>query len=572
VREARVAVLRELSVQHLALIEDVRVELRDGYCAWTGETGAGKSLLLLGLGLVLGGKASADLVRAGENEARVAAVFEIDQASLRDEVEAILGGPLDDDMLIVTRRVSAQGRSVAHVNGLPVTIGTLQALSDCLVDIRGQSENRALVEPDRQRSLLDAYGHVEPLLAEYQRQRDAHEALRRRRLELIEAAHDRERRRALLQFERDELEAAGPRVSEFDELGREAHRLAHAEQIRDAATEGFDLLYEADHSAQGLLDAVARKLQPLADTIPELADAAANLERLADETREVAYSLRQLGRDWDDDPTRLEEVEARLALYRRLATRYRCTPDELVARQAETEAQLAALDQDDADLQGLEAPLADAWNNLKQAARALSAARAKTCKAFSKAIQGRFKTLGLDGAKLAIDVETHPLGDDPTAPPPPESGIDRVEMLFSPNAGEPPRPLRKIASGGELSRVMLAVTTVLAEADRVPTLVFDEIDSGVGGRLGAVLGRTLAELGRHHQIICVTHLPQVASFARHQWVIRKAVERGRTRTTVTPLDESDRVDELAAMLRGASAAEGTRQEALAMLLEAQAAQ
>jgi DNA repair protein RecN (Recombination protein N) len=200
----------------------------------------------------------------------------------------------------------------------------------------------------------------------------------------------------------------------------------------------------------------------------------------------------------------------------------------------------------------------------------LSEARRGTCKAFAREVQGHLKALSLGEARLSVEVTTDPLGDDPTATPPPEDGLDRVEIVFAPNPGEPPRPLRKIASGGELSRVTLAVKTVLAGADRVPTLVFDEIDTGVGGRLGAVLGKKLAELARHHQVVCVTHLPQMASYAAHQWVIRKRTERGRTRTTIVPLGEVERVEELAVMLRGDSAAEGTRQEALAMLVEARA--
>ena len=215
--------------------------------------------------------------------------------------------------------------------------------------------------------------------------------------------------------------------------------------------------------------------------------------------------------------------------------------------------------------------MAEAWANLKRTAAALSAGRRKTAKDFGKAIQGRLKPLSMERARLTVEIETRDLGDDPTAASPPESGADKIEMVFLANPGEIPQPLRKIASGGELSRVTLAVKTVLAGVDRMPTLVFDEIDTGVGGRLGAALGKTLAELARHHQVVCVTHLPQMASFARKQWVIRKQTERGRTRTTIAPLEESERVDELAAMLRGDSAAEGTRREALAMLREAQAA-
>ncbi|WP_020465915.1 DNA repair protein RecN [Singulisphaera acidiphila] len=565
------AVLRELSVQNLALIEDVHVELQAGYCAWTGETGAGKSLLLTALGLVLGGKASADLVRAGRSEARAAAVFEVKEPSLRAEIEAILGGPLDDDQLILTRRVLAQGRGSAQANGLPVTVAILQALGERLIDIHGQHEGRALLDPDRQRALLDAHGGLGPQLEDYRRCREAHDQLRRKRFDLIQASHDRQRQRALLEFERDELASLDPRPGEFDELARDAHRLGNVEHLREAAAEGYALLYEADRSAQELLERVARRLEPLASSVAEIADAAANLERLADETREVAYALRNLSRSWDDDPARLEGIETRLAHYRRLASRFHCEADDLAVRRAAIEEQLAVIEQDDADLLSFDLPLAQAWRELTQAAMVLSMARQKTCKAFGKAIQGRLKTLGLTNAKLSVEVVTQPLGDDPTVTAPGEAGIDRVELVFAANPGEEARPLRKIASGGELSRVTLAVKTVLAGADRVPTLVFDEIDTGVGGRLGAILGKNLAELAEHHQIICVTHLPQMASFARLQWVIRKQVERGRTRTTITPLDDSDRVNELAAMLRGDSAAEGTRQEALSMLLEAQTA-
>jgi DNA repair protein RecN (Recombination protein N) len=563
-------VLRELSVQNLALIEDVHVELEGGYSAWTGETGAGKSLLLTALGLVLGGKASADLIRSGKAEARAAAVFDVEEPGLRAEIEKILGGPLDEDRLIITRRVAAQGRGSAHVYDLPVTVGTLQRLGERLVDIHGQLEGRALLDPDGQRALLDEYGGLDEPLRAYREARGLHETIARRRQSLIESALARQREQALLEFERDELAAAAPQAGEYDELARAAIRLRSAEQLRAAATAGYSMLYEDDQSVQDLLTRLARTLDPLGSTAPELAGAASTLERLADETRDVAFNLRNLAQGWDDDPERLDELEGRMAVYRRLAARFHCTPDELAARETATEAKLSALAQDEADLLAMDEPLSAAWRALKSAAAQITAARQKVAKDFGRIIQTRLKPLALGGARLTVAVETTALGDDPTAPTPPAAGVDRVEMLISPNPGEEPRPLRRIASGGELSRLTLAVKTVLAAVDRVPTLIFDEIDTGVGGRLGSALGKALAELARHHQVICVTHLPQMASYADRQWVVRKRVERGRSRTTITSLDEAERIDELAAMIRGDSAAEGTRQEAMAMLDEARA--
>ncbi len=562
--------LRELSVQNLALIEDARIDLRPGYCAWTGETGAGKSLLLTALGLVLGGKASPDLIRKGKDEARAAAVFDLANASLKAEVEAILGGPIDDDQLILTRRINAQGRSTCHANGLPVAVGILRALGEQLIDIHGQHENRALLDPHRQRILLDAFGTLGPLLIAYRRHRDIHASLLQRRSQLVVEASKLERERALLVFERDELMAAEPRPDEHDELAREAHRLANSEAVRSVAIEGFALLYESDRSAQGLLESVARKLGPLTDTIPEFAGASAELIRLADETREAAYAIRRFAKDCDDDPSRLEEVETRLALYRRLAVRFRCKPDDLADRLEDIRSKLAKIEGLETDLETLDGPITSAWAEIRRSGSALSQARKKASQAFAKAVRSQMKGLGLDQARLSMEVDSDPFGDDPFADAAPEHGVDRVEITFSPNPGEDPRPLRKIASGGEMSRVMLAVKAALAEADRVPTIVLDEIDTGVGGRLGAALGRKLADLARHHQVICVTHLPQMASFAAHQWIIRKKTDRGRTRTTILHLEEEERVEEIAAMLRGDSAAEGTRQEALSMLMEARA--
>ena len=564
--------LRELSVQNLALIEDVQVELEGGFCALDGGDRGGEEPAAHGARAGSWREGLADLVRSGKAEARASAVFEIEDQALRGELETILGGVLDEDALIVTRRVSAQGRSSAQVNGMPVTIATLQRLGEQMVDIHGQNEGRALLDPDRQRDLLDAFGELDEPLEAYRRARAAHDGLRRKRQALLDATQARQRERALLEFERDELASANPRPGEHDELVRDSHLLANAEALCAAAAEGYDLLYEADHSAQEILKRVARSLEPLADSVPELSGAAATLERLADETREVAYSLRAMGQSWEDNPARLEDIEARLALYRRLAARFHCTADELAARRVETEAKLASIERDEEDLEHLDAPLAEAFQ-----ARQIGRGRA-----FGRAAEdGPGLRPGNPVAAQAAgpgESTAHGRGRDPRPGRRPDGFLaPRIRGRLCRDAF-PRQPGRGAVAaeedrlGGELSRVTLAAKTVLACADRVATLVLDEIDTGVGGRLGAALGKTLSELAPHHQVVCVTHLPQVACYARRQWVIRKQTERGRTTTTITPLSDADRVHELALMLRGESAAEGTRQEALAMLREAQGLQ
>ena len=515
----------------------------------------------------MGGKATADSVRAGKPEALAAATFDLDEPRLRSEVESILGGHVEGDQLILTRRVSAQGRGSAHVNGLPVTATTLRELGRRLVDIHGQHETRGLLDPDRQRGLLDAHGGLRDLVAAFQARRSAHDELRRRRNALARAAERRIRDRDLLAFEAEELASAHPRPGEFEELTREACRLGSRDQRRAVAAEGFACLYDNDLSAQGLLQRMARLARPFGEEDPDFHRTATELERLADEVREIAYTFRALGREGDADPGRLDDVEARLATYRKLAARFRCTPDELPARRETIESQLASLDADDAVLERLDTPLRLAWDEVRTAAGRLSAARARSAKAFAAAVKVHLNALGLEAATLAVEVDPTHLADDPTLAAAPDGGADRVTFRFSANPGEAPKPLGRVASGGELSRVMLAIKVSVAGVEGARTLVFDEIDAGVGGRLGSALGRMLAGLARHHQVICVTHLPQMASYARHQWVIRKETVRGRTRTKILPLDETGRIEELALMLRGDSAAEGTRREAHAMLSE-----
>ena len=347
--------LRELSVQNLALIEDVHVELEDGYCAWTGETGAGKSLLLTALGLVLGGKASGEMVRSGKDEARAAAVFDVGDAVLKAEIESILGGSLEDDELIITRRITVAGpgqrprQRAARHRRHAAEAGRVPGRHPR--PARGPRLARRVTTA----RLLDAYGGLGRkgrCLPPGAVRRTKPCAASGKIWSIPPKPGDRER--ALLEFERDELAAALPKSGEYDELAREAHLLKNADQIRSTAAAGYALLYEADRSAQDLLTRVARSLDPLSEAVTELAVAVSTLERLADETREVAFSLRELAQGWDDDPARLEDLETRMAVYRRLATRFHCTPDELADRLTSSESKLDSIERDDTDLLALD--------------------------------------------------------------------------------------------------------------------------------------------------------------------------------------------------------------------------
>ncbi len=557
--------LRELSVQNLALIEDVRVELRRGFSAWTGETGAGKSLLLGALGLLLGERGSADLIRAGAEELRVTGRFELDTAEVRKEAENLLAMPLEDGEVILARRLARGGRSHAYVNDQPVAVATLRQLGGLLVDIHGQRESESLLQPAYQLQLLDAFGHLEAPREKYLAAAERVRELRRRFTHLSADRQQRQRELALVRFEREELDQAQLKPGEMAALTRERERLANAQNLQAFAEQGCTLLYDEEGSVVERLGRLQRDAQSWAALDTNLEDVARRLEGLRSEVQDLAQTLRHLAQRWEADPERLDEVERRLQFLRRLESKYRRPPDELIAYRAGLDEQENRLQQEEDDLSGIEGELRQAYDAWKEAARDLSRQRQRVAKRLAAEAQKQLADLGLAGARLGAVIEPIPLGDDPAAAEVPAWGADQLELTLAANPGEPALPLRKVASGGELSRTMLALKTVLAGHDRLGTLVFDEIDANVGGRLGDVLGQKLAALGQTHQVICVTHLPQVASYARHHWTIRKSRRGGRTVTHIQELEETERLEELASMLRGESRGETTRQEAAAML-------
>jgi DNA repair protein RecN (Recombination protein N) len=557
--------LRELAVQNLALIEDVRVELRPGFCAWTGETGAGKSLLLGALGLLLGDRGSADLLRAGADELRVTGRFELETPELKADVEKVLDYALEDGEVILARRLSRNGRSHAYVNDQPVAVATLKQLGGLLVDIHGQRESESLLEPAYQLRLLDAYGRLDAPRQAYLGLADEVRALRRRLAKLSAEREQRLRELSLLRFEREELDAARPEPGEVAELTRERERLANAQNLQAFAAQGYGRLYEEDGSVVEQLGRLQREAHGWEALDPGLAEVVRRLDGLQSEVQDVAQTLNRLGQHWEADPERLAEVEQRLQLLKRLEAKYRRPLDELIVYRVGLDEQEAKLQRDEDDLGGVQSELSAAYGKLKVAAAELSRQRAKVAKKLAAEVQKQLADLGMSGARLTAALEPLPLGDDPAAGEVPSWGADALELTLAANPGEPARPLRKVASGGELSRTMLALKTVLAGHDRLGTLVFDEIDANVGGRLGDVLGQKLAALGQTHQVVCVTHLPQVASYARSHWTIRKSRRGNRTVTQIAPLREDERLEELASMLRGEARGETTRKEAAAML-------
>ncbi len=560
--------LRELSVQNLALIEDARVELQPGYCAWTGETGAGKTLLLEALGLLLGERGSVELLRADAAELRVTGRFELTRPELRTETEAILDTKLVDEDLVLTRRLTRAGRSYAYVNEQPVAVTTLRRLGAVLVDIHGQRESQSLLEPAYQLRLLDAFAGLDALRERYLTLADAVRDLRRRWNQLDAERQQRQRELALLRFERDELDNAALRPGEVTELARERERLAHAQAVQEFAAAGCARLYDDEGSVFEQLGKLLREGQHWAALDPVLANITRRLEGLGAETQDLAEMFRQVVQSWEADPQRREEVEDRLQFLRRLEKKYGRAADELLAYRASLDEEAARLQKQEDDRDRIQEELAANFRQLRQVGGELGELRRLAGKKLAQAVRRELADLGMADAQIETAFEPACLTDDPLTAEVPLWGLEHLELTLAANRGEPARPLRKVASGGELSRTMLALKTVLAAQDRVGTLIFDEIDANVGGRLGDALGTKLAALGRTHQVVCVTHLPQVASYASHQWSIRKVRKGSRTTTRIELLDDAARLEELASMLRGKSRGETTRQEAAAMLAAA----
>jgi DNA repair protein RecN (Recombination protein N) len=580
-----VPVLEEMRIRSLGVIEDAVVELSPGFTAVTGETGAGKTMVVTSLGLLLGGRADPSLVRIGAKSAVVEGRIALPAGSPAARRADEAGAELDDEgVLLVSRTVSAEGRSRAHVGGRSAPVGLLAELADELVAVHGQTDQQGLLRPARQRAALDRYAGdaVSGPLAGYAEGYRRLRAVAGELAELTERARERAQEADLLRFGLDEVAAAEPRPGEDAELAAEAARLGHAEALASAAAQAHAALAGNPEDPEAV-DAVTlaagaqRALDGVRAHDPALAALADRLGEIGILLGDVAGELAGYADGLDADPRRLATVEERRAVLTGLTRKYGADIDAVLAWAEQGAARLAELEGDDERIAALTEERDRLRAELAGQAAALSAARVAAAERFGAAVTAELAELAMPHARVSVAV-TQAEAADPAEGVEIDGrvlafgphGVDEVELRLAPHPGAPARPIAKGASGGELSRVMLAVEVVFAGADPVPTYLFDEVDAGVGGRAAVEVGRRLARLARSAQVIVVTHLPQVAAFADRQLLVEKTDDGSVTRSGVTVLEGEERVRELSRMLAGLEDSELARAHAEELLAAARA--
>ncbi|CAH2770640.1 MAG: DNA repair protein RecN [uncultured Caballeronia sp.] len=548
--------LRHLSIRDFVIVAALDLEFERGFTVFSGETGAGKSILIDALALTLGARADTSIVRTGEARADITAEFSTHAQVSRwlDEHALAIG---DADTVMLRRVVDSSGHSRAFINGTPATLVQLRELSEMLVDIHGQHAHKLLMRPDAQRELFDTHAG---LLDAAQKVARAHRVWRGAS-RAVELAQDRDRElqleRERLAWQLSELEKLAPQPDEWEEVSAEHHRLSHSASLIDGVQGALNVLSESDEAMITQLSVIVSKLRSLVDIDPALADVLASLEPAEIQLQEASYSLSHYAQRLELDPNRLAQVEHRMEQLHSAARKFRMQPEALPKEHAERRRQLAALDAA-ADLDALHAAVAKAKEVYLAEATVLSKARGKAAKSLGKAVTKGMQELSMVGG--SFDVALVPLAEGDA------NGLEQIEFRVAGHAGVTLRPLAKVASGGELARISLALAVIASTGSPTPTLIFDEVDTGIGGGVAEVVGRLLHQLGRDRQVLCVTHLPQVAARGDHHFQVAKAGDSaGRTVSTVTPLDKSKRVEEVARMLGGLEITATTRKHAKEML-------
>ncbi len=551
--------LTYLQIRDFAIIDAIELDLRPGLTVLTGETGAGKSIVVDALQLLAGARAGAEVVRHGSERAEITGTFDLTRTprELKRwlEEQSIAAG----DELSIRRVVSNDGRSRAYLNGQAVAVQLLREAGNILIDIHGQHEFQSLTRSAAQRELLDGYGRLEPAAGQVGIAHRVWLGLLNRTLELESKARDRDAKLELLRYQVSELSALQLKDGEFETLVDEHARLANRGKLAEATQTALQLLYEGEEgSAHASVSRALQMLRGLESIDPKLGAMIPFVEEAAIQIREAARELSHYRDGLDLDTARQDQVEKRLAAIEELARKNRVTPLGLIARSAELTAELATVERADTDLAVLRKDLAAALEEYRTLASQLSAKRATAGRALAKDITARMQTLGMAGGRFQVEV-TQDGSAEPT-----QYGIDQIEFRVTANPGQPPRPLSKVASGGELSRLSLAVQVSCA-ARETRCMVFDEVDSGIGGAVAEIVGRELRSLGERGQVLCVTHLPQVASQGHHHLRVSKSSDGRTTRTALSELGPKERVEEIARMLGGIEVTGKAREHAREML-------
>lgn len=541
--------LKSLTVWNFALLEHVQVEFQPGLNILTGETGAGKSILIDSLGAVLGARMSADMVRSGCDWLRVEAVFSLEDESLGLH-ELLTQQAIDDSdkELIITRQLTRAGRSTALVNGCHVTLAVLRQIGAYLVDIHGQNENLALLKEENQFHLLDGYDpDVAEALAAYECVYREWREKKKAYAEKQQASREYAQRLDMLHWQDKEISEANLKPGEDEQLEADIRKLSHAEKIVGSVEESYQLLEGGGGNGLGVLPALSQVKKDL-EEIGRFDDALQNAQKMVEEAyislQEASYELRDYGESVEFSPERLDQLQSRMDVIYRLCKKYGATLEDVLAHQAKVEQELTEIENYDEDIAALEKEIAALEEKLGRKAAELTRLRTTAANDLSSAIEEQLFALGMPKARFHIRVEQ---AEDYGA-----NGRDDVAMFFSANPGEEEKPLQKVASGGELSRIALAIKTVASSRDSsVPSMVFDEIDTGIGGRTAQMVAERIALVAQYKQVLCITHLPQIACMADAHLYISKRTVEGTTATQIRPLSERERISEIARMASGA---------------------
>jgi DNA repair protein RecN (Recombination protein N) len=559
--------LRELHISNLAVISDVRIELAPGLNCFTGATGAGKSLVIGAVEVLLGLRSPSEMLRPGVEEGRVSGVFEIRNPALLQTIEQHTDVPVSADGgdLIITRRLYASGRSSVALNGQPITLGMLKIVAEHLVDVHGQHDHQYLLKPSNQIDVLDQFGALGERRARYHEVFTRLADVKQQLADLSANRTLREQQLELYRFQAAEIDSAELDAAEYEELGARASVLSNLEKLKKDAGATHAALYEVDGS-------VLERLKMMAAVLSELSALDEHLNPISQSMRDATIGLEECAFDLsryldklDLDPGELAEVNERLNTIHRTLNKYGQTMEQTLDYRREIAGKIAELERTTDDLDALHKQIAPLTAELKKLGEDLSARRQAAAGRLGPLIESQLAELGMEKAKFTIAFQraagTLPGESLPATP----SGFDAIEFVAQTNPGQLPQPLRKIASGGEMSRIMLALKRILAGSDRISVLVFDEIDANVGGRLGSIIGNKLRSLANHHQVLCITHLPQIACYADRHLTVRKQVVDNQTETTVRRMEGPERLQEIAEMIGGQRITDVTRLQAQELL-------